>query len=143
MKELVFKTEDNQLRTCSVTIAQMFGIKHRHLKGIIRDVMDTLENPEDNYFEGYLIDRSGKKIPAYIMDRNGFELLAMLIPGKRALCSKMDFITAFNMMAEKIAIEKQMEYVEIFQNITNFFKISGEHIANLEHRVNAIEKKRN
>lgn len=121
----------------------MFGIKHRHLKCIIKDVMNTLEKPEDNYFEGYLVNKRGERIPVYIMDRNGFELLAMHISGKRALCAKMEFISAFNMMAEKIAIDKNSSFIEIIQQMAKCIQINSERIFNLEKRVKAIEKNRN
>lgn len=139
MTELVFKTEDNQLRVCSMTIAQMFGVKHRHLKGIIREIINTLENPEDVFFEGYLANETGRKIPVYIMDRNGFELLAMCIPGEKTLHAKMSFITAFNAMADSLVNENRIHEIEMLLQLIDVIEKNNKRISHLEKRVDAIE----
>ena len=43
-----------------------------------------------------------KKIPVYVMNRDGFTLLAMGFTGAKALAFKLEYINAFNAMGQQI-----------------------------------------
>lgn len=54
------------------------------------------------FFETTLPDKYGREQPAYLMNRDGFSLLAMGFTGKKALQFKLKFIDAFNKMEEQL-----------------------------------------
>jgi Rha family phage regulatory protein len=85
--------------TNSLLVAEKFGKEHRHVLDSIRSIL-TAENPAvlSMFVESTYLNLQNKEQPMYIMNRDGFTLLAMGFTGKDALKFKMDFINAFNKM---------------------------------------------
>ena len=50
----------------------------------------------------YINEQNGQAYPMFLMNRDGFSLLAMGFNGKQALKFKMDFVCAFNKMEETL-----------------------------------------
>lgn len=96
---------DNQSAlTNSLLVAHKFGKKHKHVLQSIRHILETAENPSVlQMFEMHsYINEQNKQQPMYVMNRDGFAMLAMGFTGKEALKFKADFIDAFNKMEQTL-----------------------------------------
>lgn len=68
--------------TNSLLVAEKFGKKHFHVTDVIKNLIDSHENPYQFFVSATYTDASGKQNPMYIMNRDGFTLLAMGFTGK-------------------------------------------------------------
>ncbi len=103
--ELVFKGENGQALTTSLLVAEKFGKNHRDVLDAIRDlVKGSAEFSAHPMFEEttYIHPQNGQTYPMFVMNRDGFSLLAMGFTGKKALEFKLGFIAAFNQMENAI-----------------------------------------
>ena len=106
MEELVF-LKNEQALTDSLTVAEMFEKKHKHVLEKIEKILnDSAENSAQCFHKTRYKDTSGKWNTKYLMNRDGFTFLAMGFTGKKADAWKWKYIDAFNAM-EKIITEKQ------------------------------------
>lgn len=122
MNELVF-LQNKQALTTSLKVAETFGKEH---KNVIRDI-DTLvkqmasvsqspnlsvgvRTPTSEMFikTTYQPEECGRRYPMYLMNFDGFTLLAMGFTGKKALQFKLEYIQAFNTM-KQILLNRQNE----------------------------------
>lgn len=87
--------------TSSLQVSQTFGKNHRDVLESIRNL--AAENSAaKSYFTESQYENRGKWYPMYVINRDGFTLLAMGFTGKKALQFKIDYINAFNRMEEYI-----------------------------------------
>lgn len=112
MNELVFKGTNDQVLTNSLLVAEKFEKNHYDVLEAIRALLVSTENSvqteNKQLSEMFLLveydvplnngTNATRKNPMYIMNRDGFTLLAMGFTGSKALQFKMEFITAFNKM---------------------------------------------
>lgn len=99
MKELVFKGESNQVLTNSLLVAEKFGKNHKHVLESVRElVRGCAEKSADPMFaeSTYINPQNGQEYPMFVMNRDGFTLLAMGFTGEKALQFKLEYINAFN-----------------------------------------------
>ena len=103
INELVFVGHNGQAVTNSVKVAEKFGKEHKHVLESIRKLM-TAENSAvlQMFEESTYINEQNKTQPMYLMNRDGFTLLAMGFTGTKAMAFKIDYINAFNKMESKI-----------------------------------------
>lgn len=88
----------------SKQIADAFGKTHRH---VLRDIYALVGDVERNFGESNFglseyTSLQNKKLPCYMMSRDGFALLAMGFTGKKALDWKVKYIQAFNAMEQAL-----------------------------------------
>lgn len=105
MKDLVFKGESNQVLTSSLLVADKFGKNHKHVLESIRELIKGCAEKSANpmFVETvYIHPQNGQEYPMFIMNRDGFTLLAMGFTGEKALQFKLEYINAFNKMEEAI-----------------------------------------
>lgn len=105
MKDLVFKGQNGQALTNSLLVAEKFGKEHQHILRDIRNLIGGMSNfGETPYFAEatYIHEQNGQEYPMYVMNRDGFTLLAMGFTGEKALKFKLDYIAAFNKMEATI-----------------------------------------
>ena len=104
MKELVFKGESNQVLTNSLLVAEKFGKNHKHVLDAIRELISSAEKSAvlKMFVPSTYIASNNKENPMFIMNRDGFTLLAMGFTGEKALQFKLEYINAFNKMEEAI-----------------------------------------
>ncbi len=108
MNELVF-TRRNEAVTDSLTVAEYFQKRHDRVLRAIENLLEGLPKNGVSYFiKSSYTDASGKGNLMYLMNRDGFSLLAMGFTGKKALQWKLKYIEAFNQM-EKALLERQSE----------------------------------
>lgn len=100
MKELV-KTDNGQIVTTSLLVAEKFGKEHRHVLDAIRNLVAE-NSAATSLFVRSEYENRGKMYPMFIMNKDGFSLLVMGFTGSQALQFKMEFINAFNKMEEML-----------------------------------------
>ena len=105
MSKKLVVIENNQPVTDSRTVADKFSKNHRDVLKAIRELISQtgdMRKISQMFFETTLPDKYGREQPAYLMNRDGFSLLAMGFTGKKALQFKLKFIDAFNKMEEQL-----------------------------------------
>ncbi len=100
MNELV-KIKNNQVVVSSRQVAEKFGKLHKDVLENIRNIL-AAENSATKFYQEATHEYRGQKFPEYLMNRDGFTLLAMGFTGKDALQWKMKYIAAFNEMEAKL-----------------------------------------
>lgn len=97
--------EDAVVLTNSILVAKKFEKDHQHILRDIRNLMEGMAKIGDTpMFEEttYVHPQNGQIYPMFVMNRDGFTLLAMGFTGDKALRFKLDYIKAFNVMEETI-----------------------------------------
>lgn len=94
--------KDGKAVTTSLKIAEVFGKQHKHVIDAIRKIEAPSTFTEPNFRPSEYIDQTGRKLPMYIVTRDGFMLLAMGFTGKAAMQFKVAYIEAFNAMERTI-----------------------------------------
>lgn len=101
----VFKT---QPVTTSLMVAEHFGKRHKHVLRAIEKAILTRPKSgpsEKPFFKSTYRDASGRKVPMYYLNRDGFSFIVMGFTGEKANAWKWKYIEAFNQM-ERVLIQK-------------------------------------
>lgn len=108
MSDIVLSMQSGEPVASSRQIAENFEKNHNH---VLRDI-DSLKKDVSNFgqmfFETTAPDSYGREQRAYLMNRDGFTLLAMGFTGKAALEWKLKYIAAFNEMEKKLTGQPQL-----------------------------------
>lgn len=143
MTELVFQGKNNQAVTNSLLVAEKFGKKHYHVTDAIKNLLNSHEKSGQFFVSSTYIDNSGKENPLFIMNRDGFTLLAMGFTGKKALQFKMDYIAAFNAMETMLKEQqKPLSAVQMFALQANINLEHEQRLSNVEQKVEALARER-
>lgn len=118
MNELLTIT-NGQPAASSLDIAEHFGKRHDHVMRDIDEIVRGLPKIGDTplFFKtSYVHPQNGQEYPMYLMNRDGFTLLAMGFTGKEALEWKIKYINAFNAMEQELRdkAKKPMTPTEMF-----------------------------
>lgn len=105
---------NGQPTASSRDIAEHFGKEHKNVLQSIENL--TAENSAltQMFFKTSYTSGTGKAYPMYLMNRDGFTLLAMGFTGKEALEWKIKYINAFNSMEQELRNPKPMTANEMF-----------------------------
>ena len=110
MNEIVYRCESNQPLTNSKLVAEVFGKEHRNVVRDIKNLIEggVLKNEQTQMFEEttYINEQNKQSYPMFIMNQDGFTLLAMGFNGKKAMEFKLKYIEAFNAMKRQIEQSK-------------------------------------
>ena len=132
---------NGQPTASSRDIAEHFGKGHNH---VLRDI-DTLKEDVSNFgqmfFDTEIPDSYGRPQRAYLMNRDGFTLLAMGFTGKEALEWKVKYINAFNAMEQELRNPKPMTTNEMFAMQAQINLESERKLAALEGKVAETNRK--
>ena len=90
--------------TTSLKVAGFFERNHRH---VLRDIRDLVAKCSENFTEpnfglSEYTDPTGRKLPMYLLTKDGFMMLAMGYTGERAMRLKEAYIAQFNAMEEAL-----------------------------------------
>lgn len=102
MNDIVFQGSEGQPLTNSVLVADKFEKRHCNVIRSIENLLTADSKMSSLFVSASYIDEQGKDRPMFIMNRDGFTLLAMGFTGKKALQFKLDYIEAFNKMEKAI-----------------------------------------
>ena len=126
---------NGQPTASSRDIAEHFGKEHKNVLQSIENL--TAENSAltQMFFKTSYISGTGKAYPMYLMNRDGFTLLAMGFTGKEALEWKIKYINAFNAMEQELRNPKPMTANEMFSLQAQINLESERKLAALEGKV--------
>lgn len=113
MKDIILSTQNGEPVASSRQIAENFGKEHKNVLQTIDNM--TAENSallQMFHLSEYTTSQN-KKLPMYLMNRDGFSLLVMGFTGKAALEWKLKYIQAFNAMEKKLAQRPQLSRSEL------------------------------
>lgn len=121
-------TDNNQIRTTSLKVAEAFGKRHAHIVDKIKSLNCSPEFASTN-FSAHVhpvdIGNGAKRDSAYYeMTKDGFMFLVMGFTGKKAATIKEAYINAFNWMADQL----QQQYQPPQQQITSIPTYSLPHL---------------
>ena len=106
MNDIILSTQNGEPVASSRDVAKRFGKRHDH---VVRDIEEILKGLPKNgdtpmFFKSeYTHPQNRQKYPMYLMNRDGFSLLAMGFTGKEAVQWKLKYIEAFNAMEKQLA----------------------------------------
>ncbi len=102
MSDLVIVNR-GQVVVSSRQVAENFRKDHRNVLASIKEIIGVAENSADLFYETtYVHPQNKQQYTEYLMNRDGFTLLAMGFTGKKAIEWKLKYIQAFNAMEEQL-----------------------------------------
>jgi len=128
MKDIInIKSQNGQAVVSSREVAEHFGKRHDKLMSEIKRMYFNLtdegcaQNGGDPLFmkTEYIHEQNNQKYPMYLMNRDGFSLLAMGFTGAKALEWKLKYIKAFNQMEASLREVPSIAYLNGCANIIN------------------------
>lgn len=108
MTDIILSTQNGEPVASSRQIAESFEKNHRDVLRAVDNLKEDVRNFAQMFFETTVPDSYGREQRAYLMNRDGFTLLAMGFTGKAALEWKLKYIAAFNEMEKKLAKQPQL-----------------------------------
>ena len=94
--------------TTSLKVAEVFGKNHKNVLRGIEDLQSKC--PKEftglNFEPSEYTDNTGRKLPMYLLTRDGLTLLVMGYTGKEAMKFKLAYIEAFNCMERQLAAQQ-------------------------------------
>lgn len=108
MNDIILSTQNGEPVVSSRQIAENFDKNHRDVLRAVDNLKEDVRNFAQMFFETTVPDSYGREQRAYLMNRDGFTLLAMGFTGKAALEWKLKYIAAFNEMEKKLAEQPQL-----------------------------------
>ena len=120
-KKIEVVNNNGQLVVSSRQVAETFGKRHDKLLHEIARMYGNYCVGEDTpkmvetplfYKTTYIHEQNGQTYPMYLMNRDGFSLLAMGFTGSKALEWKLKYIQAFNEMEKTIKEQRDSYMIE-------------------------------
>lgn len=93
---------NNKPATTSLKIAEIFNKQHKSVIRSLENLECSKEFRSAHFCADVYLDQFGRKQKLYIIDRDGFTILAMGFTGKIAMMFKEAYINAFNKMENHI-----------------------------------------
>lgn len=113
MADIILSTQNGEPVASSRQIAESFGKEHKDTLESIRQILAAENSATKSMFYETTFENRGKQYPMYLMNRDGFTLLAMGFTGKAALEWKLKYIAAFNAMEKQLAQRPQLSRAEL------------------------------
>lgn len=141
-QNVVYKTEKGMPVTDSLKVAEVFNKEHRNIIRAIRNILGVGSNLSAPkwFYESTYIDAQGKPRPMFVMNRDGFSLLAMGLTGAKAMQFKVGFIEQFNAM-EKVVRQVQQAPTTpaIPQSFAEALRLAASQAEQIEQQQKKIE----
>lgn len=145
-KQIVFKGQNDQVLTSSVLVAETFGKNHRDVLDAVRELIKgCAEKSASPMFveTTYIHEQNKQEYPMFVMNRDGFTLLAMGFTGSKALGFKLEYIKAFNEMERQIKeSQKPLSHLEILVQSAQALLEQSKRIDVVEQRLDEMEADR-
>lgn len=144
MTDLVFKGRNDQVLTNSLLVAEKFGKEHKHVLDAIRELIQgCAETSADPMFVEtiYVNEQNRQEYPMFVMNRDGFTLLAMGFTGRKALKFKLDYIAAFNAMERSLKeIKTPQTYAEALRRLADEVEAKEQIQYQLEQKTEQLDE---
>lgn len=108
MSDIILSMRNGKPVVSSRQIAENFDKNHRDVLRAVDNLKEDVRNFAQMFFESTEADSYGREQRTYLMNRDGFTLLAMGFTGKAALEWKLKYIAAFNEMEKKLTEQPQL-----------------------------------
>lgn len=120
MNNLALKTIEVEGKVIPVTdsreVALQTGKKHKDLLETIRNYNQHLVSgnfrPLDFFIEDTYLDEQGKTRPCYQLTKQGCEMVANKMTGKKGVLFTATYVQAFNQMQEQLTLGKEQKAIE-------------------------------
>jgi Rha family phage regulatory protein len=116
LNDIILSTQNGEPVASSREVAKRFGKEHKHVLAAIRQIL-VAENSATKFFHETAFEYRGQRFPEYLMNRDGFALLAMGFTGKEAVTWKLKYIEAFNQMEKQLAAQHKDQQAVQDENI--------------------------
>lgn len=113
MNDIILSTQNGEPVASSRDVAERFGKEHKDVLRSIKNL--TAQNCAllKMFHKTEYTTAQNKKATMYLMNRDGFSLLAMGFTGKEAVQWKLKYIEAFNQMEKQLAAQhKEQQAVQ-------------------------------
>lgn len=113
MNDIILSTQNGEPVASSRDVAERFGKEHKDVLHSIKNL--TAQNCAllKMFHKTEYTTAQNKKATMYLMNRDGFSLLAMGFTGKEAVQWKLKYIEAFNQMEKQLAQRPQLSRAEL------------------------------
>lgn len=143
-ENVVYKTERGTPVTDSLKVAEVFGKRHDNVLKFIRNIcrpQNVGEQTEQSkwFYESSYIDANGVKRPMFMMNRDGFSLLAMGFTGAKAMQFKVGFIEQFNAMERVVRQVMQSTTPAIPTTFAEALRLAASQAEQIEQQQKKIE----
>ena len=143
-QNVVYKTEKGTPVTDSLKVAEVFGKRHDNVLKSIRNIcrpQNVGEQTEQSrwFYESSYIDTNGVKRPMFVMNRDGFSLLAMGLTGAKAMQFKVGFIEQFNAMERVVRQVMQPTTPAIPQTYAEALRLAASQAEQIEEQQKKIQ----
>lgn len=161
IQNVVYKSDRGTPVTDSLKVAEAFGKEHRTILRAIRNLLEpergTAQNcavvqesnahnfaPVENeapahhkwFYESAYFNEQGKAQPLFVMNRDGFSLLAMGLTGAQAMQFKVKFIEQFNAMEQHI--REQQSSQQLPRSFAEALRLAAEQAERMEQQQKQI-----
>lgn len=114
MNQLVV-LNNNQAVTSSLQVSDTFGKDHKNVIQSIENLTAENSAVKPFFHKSTYINERNREYPMYLMNRDGFTLLAMGFTGSEAMNFKLQYIAAFNKMEKELTKPMSIEDMIITQ----------------------------
>ena len=127
-------TNDNgEPKTTSYAVAEAFNKSHSHVMRDIKKIIKQCgeEFAKSNFgltFENKKIGNTERKTPFFRISKDGFMLLVMGFTGEKAMKTKIEFINAFNWMANQLSQVFQSKWAR-YNSVSHEYQSKKDHIS--------------
>lgn len=142
LQQVVYKTDKGTPVTDSVKVAQVFGKMHKNVLKSIRNLTAQNLAAKSWFHEITYIDGRGQTQPMFLMNRDGFSLLAMSLTGEKALQFKVGFIQQFDAMEKALKEIATTSTPAIPQTFAQALRLAAEQAETIEYQERQIEAQR-
>ena len=112
MNDIILSTQNGEPVASSRDVAKRLGKEHKNVMQAVANLVAE-NSAAKSMFHPATFENRGKKYPMYLMNRDGFSLLAMGFTGKEAVQWKLKYIKAFNQMEKQLAAQhKEQQAVQ-------------------------------
>ena len=137
MQELIIKNYKGINVIDSREVAEMIGKRHADLLRSIDNYNEILLNAkmrsDDFFIESDYTDASRKKNKCYLLTKQGCEMVANKLTGKKGILFTAEYVQAFNQMEQAIQAPKQLTALEQLD-------LQRQAILEVNDKVEALEK---
>lgn len=107
MNDIILSMQNGEPVVSSREVAEHFGKAHRHVLDAVESILKGMPKIGQTpmFFKTeYIHEQNSQTYPMYLMNRDGFSLLAMGFTGSKAMEWKLKYIAAFNEMEKKLTV---------------------------------------
>jgi Rha family phage regulatory protein len=115
IQEVLVFEKSQQFWTTSTDIANNFDKEHKHVLDKIEKLSESLQKDAPYFRPMFYTDTYGREQRMYEISRDGFSLLVMGFTGKKALCWKLKYIEAFNLLERQLHKRASPEWQQVRQ----------------------------